>query len=253
MFGNTNPFPLSDAFLEGFKPKGRLYDFLAARASKSRSFEHYDFNVKALDTTNVWTAASGSGTTTWAVRAEAGGWIRGVGGTSSAVSGLQLSIPQKYWTGAAKAGMAVIFRLSDISEARFSAGFADALPSVNTRVVNSLATPSFNTATAGAMYVYDHTGTTTTSGLYTIGTSSTAAKVATTTNRPVNTTSGFMAIECNGAAVSLWLNDVRNPIATQANGLTPTDGMLLFLEFMQSDGNSSNVDVDAIWHWSGRI
>ena len=47
--------------------------------------------------------------------AEAGGWIRGVTGASSGVSGLQISIPQKYWTGASYALMTCGYRLSDLS------------------------------------------------------------------------------------------------------------------------------------------
>lgn len=252
-FGNDSPFPLSDAFISRFTTRGYMADFLKARASRSRSFEHYDFNIKALDTTNIWTVAAGSGATTWAVRAEAGGWIRGVGGASSAVSGLQLSIPQKYFTGAAGAGFAALIRLSDISECRLTCGFADALPSVNTKIVNSLVTPTFNTASAGAMYVYDHTGTTTTTGLYTIGTSSTAAKVATTTQRFVNATTLFVAVEVNGAVAQLWVGDVSTPLAVQHHAVTPTDGLLPFVEYQQSDGTTSNCDIDAIWHWSGRV
>lgn len=254
MFGNLNPFPLADGFIQSFMQKGRHRDFLAARASTSRSFEHYDFNIKALDTTNVWTVAAGSGATTWAVRAEAGGWIRGVGGTSSAVSGLQISIPQKYWTGTSGAGFAALIRLSDISECRLTCGFADALPSVNTRIVNSLTTPSFNTATAGAMYLYDHTGTTTTSGLYTIGTSSTAARVATTTNRFVNATTLFVAVEVIGRTARAWVGNGNNPLASQTNAMTPTDGLIPFIEYQQSDGSTSNCDIDTIWTWTnGRV
>ncbi len=253
-FGNDSPFPLSDAFLNRFKTRGYEMDFLKARASMSRSFEHYDFNVKALDTTNVWTVGAGSGATTWAVRAEAGGWIRGTGGTSSAVSGLQLSIPQKYWTGTSGAGFAALIRLSDISECRLTCGFADALPSVNTKIINSMATPTYNTATAGAMYMYDHQATTTTSGLYTIGTSSTAAKVVTTTNRFVNATTLFVAVEVNGTGAMLWLGNNSAPIAVQANAVTAADGLLPFIEYQQSDGTSSTCDIDALWHWTnGRV
>lgn len=254
MFGNLNPFPLSDRFIQSFMQKGRQRDFLASRASVSRSFEHFDFNIKALDTTNQWTVAAGSGATTWAVRVEAGGWIRGTGGTSSAVSGLQLSIPQKYWTGTSGAGFAALIRLSDISECRLTCGFADALPSVNTRIINSMATPTFNTAAAGAMYMYDHQATTTTSGLYTIGTTVTAARVATTTNRFVNATTLFVAIEVNGASARLWLGNGNGPIAAQSAAVLPADGLIPFIEYQQSDGNSSTCDIDTIWTWTnGRV
>ena len=75
-FGNDSPFPRSDAFIRRFTGgAGYKEDFLKSVAGRSRSFDVYDFQVKAIDTTNIFTACSGGTATAWAVRAEAAGWI----------------------------------------------------------------------------------------------------------------------------------------------------------------------------------
>lgn len=253
MFGNRNPFPLSDAFLRRFTTDGYKQDYLKARAGRSRSFEVYDFNVKALDTTNLWTVAAGATATTWAVRAEAGGWIRGVGGTTAATSGLQLSRPTAYMTGAAKCGMAIIYRLSAITEVRFEAGLVNALPSVNTTIVNSLTTPTFNTTASAALWVFDHTSSTTTSGLYADGSGVAASRVATSTNRPAVDTVHFVAIEVDGQKISLWTGDSNQPVAAMSAGITAADGLIPVVSFKKSNTTDMNVDIDAIFTWSGRL
>lgn len=258
MLGNDSPFPISDAFIGRFETtKGYHTDFLKLRAGRSRSFDVYDFNVKALDTTNQWTVAAGAGATTWAVLAAAGGWIRGVTGTSSGVSGLQLSIPTKYWAPTNIAGMAVLYRLSSITEIRVEMGFADALPAVNTTVVNNTSTggATFNTATAGAMALYHHSGTSTISGLYTIGTTASGAGVATAAAaRPQSSVEHFVVIECNGSGAAMWASDLSGPVAVSGStALTSTDGLIPFISIKGNDGTSKNVDIDAIFTWSGRL
>lgn len=253
MFGNRNKFPLSDAFIGLFQSSnGYEKDFLKARATTSRSFECFDFNVKALDTTNQWTVAAGATATTWAVRGEAGGWIRGVSGTTAATSGLQLSIPTSYWMGTSNCGIAFRWRPSVITETRFEMGFVNALPSVNTTVVNSLATPTFNTTATAAMYVFDHTGSTTTAGLYTDGSGVAAQKAAVTTGLPVAATSHFVAIEVIGQTVLLWVGDSPTPVASLTGAVTAADALIPAFSHKKSNTTTSNVDIDTIWVWGGR-
>lgn len=254
MLGNTNPFPLSQRNMNARLGNDLVRDILAMRNTRDYQYTVYDFDIKALDTTNVWTVAAGAGATTWAARAEAGGWLRGVTGTSSGVSGLQLSLPNKYWTPASVCGMAVLVRLSDISEVKLTAGFADALPSVNTTIINSNVTPTFNTATAGAMAHYHHSGTTTITGLYTIGTTVAAAKVATTTYRPTNSVAYFIVVECNGSSAYMFMGDNgNNPLAVATSALASADGLIPFVEAQNLDANSTNVDIDFFATWSGRL
>lgn len=251
--GNRNPFPLSDKGVGRFTSDGFRQDFLKYFATRSRSYEIYDFNIKALDTTNIWTVGAGATATTWAVRAEAGGWIRGVGGTTAATSGLQLSRPNKYMTGTSKCGMAILYRLSAITEVRFEAGLVDALPAVNTTVVNNLTTPTFNTTASAALWVFDHTGSTTTSGLYTDGSAVAAQKVATTTKRPAVDTVHFVAIEVDGQKISLWTGDSLSPVAALSAGITAADGLIPVVSFKKSDTTDMNVDIDFVATWSGRL
>lgn len=248
MFGTSSPFPLSDRILRKFTGKGSRYDFLASRASRSRSFETYDFNVKAIDTTNQWTVGATSTATTWAVLAEPGGWIRGVTGASVATGALQISIPSKYWNGTKGAGFASLIRLSAVTEVRVEQGFADVLPAVGTTAVN-LASNAFASVAAGAVYLYDHTGSTTTSGLYTIGTSVAYNAVATTTNRYASGVTLFVALEINGTSAQVWVGDGDQPLARVASGVAAADAFIPFVMAKTSSG-SKNIDIDCLWTWT---
>lgn len=253
MFGNDSPFPLVDAFIRRFKPRGYEEDFLKARASRSRSFECHDFNRSiAADVTNVWTVGATSTATTWASLAEAGGWIRGVTGASVATGALQIQAPGKFWTGTSGAGMAALIRLSAVTNIRVEMGFADVLPAVGTTAIN-YASNAFNSVAAGAVYLYDNgvAASAAVSGLYTIGSSTAYAAVATSSAFSSAATL-FVAMEIIGRNVSLWVGDVNTPV-TVTNGVTAADGILPFI-MAKTAAASKNVDIDTIWTWTnGRV
>lgn len=250
MFGNSNPFPLSDRFLGFFRSEGYQKDWMKARASATRSFECYDFNVKAIDTTNLWTATGTSTGTTWAVLAEPGGWVRAVTGASVATGGCQLSMPGKYFNGTRGAGFAALIRLSAETEVRLECGFADVLPANNTNVINSLASATFNSVTTGAVAVFDHaSGAGTTTGLYCIGSSTTGNKVATTTNRFASGVTMLIGVEVNGRNVTMFAGQPGYVIATAANGTNAADAWLPFIAANTSSG-TKNIDIDTIWTWT---
>ena len=258
MPGRSLPPAFSRATLRKVMGKtSPLFEFLDFNALRDVQFDKWDFNIKALDTTNQWTVAAGATATTWAVNASVGGWLRGVTGTTASTSGLQLSIPQKYWKGDNNAGMACLFRTSAIEELRIEIGFADALPSVNTTVVNSLTTPSYNTATDAALYVYDHTGTATTMGLYTAGTGHTAAKQAFTAPAPVADTPFFVAVQLLGNRAYLFVKSGAGPIVSANAGTTNYieggNGVLPIVSLKGSDTTSKNFDIDFICTWSERL
>lgn len=254
MLGNQNPFPLSVRNLDLQVGNARIKDFLALRCDRDYAVEKYDFNRSvAADITNTWTVAAGATATTWAMRAEAGGWIRGVSGTTAATSGLQMYIPTAFFTGTSTAGVAFLWRPSVITETRFEMGFVNALPAVNTAIVNSLATPTFNTTATAALFVFDHTGSTTTAGLYTDGSGVAAQKAAVTTNLPVAATTHFVAIEVVGQTVMLWLDNNPAPVATLTSAVTAADALLPAFSHKKSNTTTSNVDIDTIWTWSGRV
>ena len=252
MFGNNNGFPLVDRFLGYFQSsEGSHKDFLKARMSRSRSFEQYDFNIKLLDTTNIWTIAATSQATTWAVLAEPGGWIRGVTGASVATGALQIQGPQKYWNGTKGAGMAALIRLSAVTNVRLEMGFADVLPSISTTALN-LASNSFNSVAAGAVYLYDEGlgASTAMAGLYTIGSSTAYAALATSGSASFQSAATlFVAMEIIGRTVKLWVGDGPNPTASVTTGVTAADGVLPFI-MAKTQSGSKNVDIDAIWTWT---
>ncbi len=252
MFGNNNPFPLSDRFIGRFRSaEGYYKDFLKARQSRSRSFEFYDFNVKAVDTTNTWTIAATSTGTTWAVLAEPGGWIRGVTGASVATGGIQIQAPQKYWNGTKGAGMAALIRLSAVTNVRVEMGFADVLPANGTLMINT-ASAAFVSTVSGAVYLYDE-GTSASaaiSGLYTIGTSNAYGVVA-TTGKPtfMSAATLFVAMEIYGTGVAVWVGDGSSPAAVANNAFTAADGVLPFI-YVKTASGSKNVDLDLVSTWT---
>lgn len=253
-FGNDSPHPLHDDMLKRWTgDRGWMMDFLKSRASLSRQFDIYDFNVKALDTTNIWTATNTSTSTQWAVLASPGGWLRGVSGASVATGALQLSQPTKYWNGTQGAGFASLIRISDETEVRIEQGFADVLPAIGTNAINSLASATFNSVTTGAVYVYDHvSGTGATSGLYAIGSSTTGNKVATTTNRYASGTTLGVIVEVNGRSVQCWVSAGGGPAPVLASGATMTtaaDTWLPFVQFKTNNG-SKNLDIDLMATWT---
>ncbi len=247
-------FPMSEAQLRKMGGMGLRFDFLKMLALRNNAgliAPQYDFQIKAVDTTNLWTVAAGATATTWAVRAEPGGWIRGVTGTTAATSGLQLSIPQKYWNGDVGSLLLCLLKISAITEIRVEVGFADALPSVNTTVVNSLSTPSFNTTAAAAAFVYDHTGSTTTMGLYGIGTAVAANKTAVTAPVPVADTLYPVCVQLVTNKAFLYLGDSDTPVASV--DIEGGDGLIPFVSVKGSNTSSKNVDIDLFLPQSGRL
>lgn len=254
MAGGQESFALARQQLKRIGGKSPLRNFLDYMAIRDVSLERHDFNLKALDTTNAYSVDAGATATTWAVQEEAGGWIRGVTGTTAATSGLQLQLAgKKYWTGTSNAGMAIIYRTSAITEIRLEMGFVNALPSVNTTVVNSLTTPTFNTTATAALYVFNHTGSTTTSGLYTKGSAASAQKSLFTTGRPVADTAHFVVIQVIGSTVLCWTSDSAQPQTSLTSGITAADGMIPVVSVKKSSTDSANVDIDMIAAWSERV
>jgi len=249
MFGNSFNFPLSTKNLKRLAGGSPERDFLKMLASRNIALEKHDFNRSlTADVTNTWSVGASSTATTWAVLAEPGGWLRGVTGASVATGGLQLYGANKFWNGTRGAGIAALIRLSAVTEIRAEIGFADVAPAAATNLVN-LPSAAFNSAVSAAVYLYDHTGSTTTSGLYTIGTSNAYGAVATTTNRFSSAAVLFVALEINGTGVQLWLGDGARAITGAVSAFTAANGVVPFLGFTTSSG-SKNVDIDTIWTWT---
>lgn len=244
--------PLTEKELRKFLQEGAKFDFLKYY-SVGMVHQFDDFLGDAINL-DLYASTAGATATAYASTADRDGMIRGVHGTTAATSGLLLQTPAM-WYGDYYCGVEVCFRLSVITEQRIEIGFGNAVPAANTTVVNSLATPTFNTLANGVVYVYDHAGSTTTSGFYSDGTSSTAAaaKTATTTNRPVADTWQTVRIQTFGSnnSAALWVDGKR---LVNTGGVLHEGGTanVFFISATRSDTTDCNLDIDYIRLWQER-
>lgn len=244
--------PLSDRELKRFNQKSAEYEFLRYLTT-DRVHIFDDFTQPVIATDNWTYTTPGATTTGFAHSAHASGIIRGVSGTTAATSGLKITTPAM-WSGDLFCGMEIRLRTSVITEDRHEMGFASTSPSINTKYVNSMATPTFNTTANGALYLYDHATATTTSGLYTIGTAITAAKTATTTNRIVADTWQKVRIQIVTNHVYLWVDGIPL-VKHNVSGTNYVEGgtlASLVLSIVRSDTTDANQDVDYIRVWQDR-
>ena len=246
----TNGFPLSKAELAKTLDLGNpVYEFLEHYAKRDVVFFFDDFGQKALNTTNDWSVAAGNTATTWARVAGTSGLLRGVAGTTAATSGLQIYGANKDWNGTLNSGMEIRFRDSVILEGRLEMGFVDALAAVNTNLVNSMSTPTFNTVATAALFMYDHTGSTITQGLYTDGSGVSAQKTAITSGLTAATFT-TVRIQIIGQTVHLWIDGTF--MTSLTSGITAADTMVPCFASKSSDTTDRNINIDFIGVWSDR-
>jgi hypothetical protein len=252
--------PLSERELKRFKQRDAEYEFLRYLTTDRRHFFE-DFGSPVADgfvaETNIGHliyTTPGATTTGFAHVAHADGVIRGVSGTTAATSGLKIATPVEYY-GDQMCGMEVRYRTSVITEERIEMGFASTSPSINTKYVNSMATPTFNTTANAALDLYDHATATTTSGLYTIGTAITAAKTATTTNRPVADTWQTIRIQVVTNHVYVWVDGIPL-VKHNTSGTNYIEGgtaAAWVFSVVRSDTTDANQELDYVRTWQNRL
>ncbi len=255
LFANDSPRvgnQLSESELRKFLSHGPKFSYLRFMSVDCVHFFD-DFLVDTINLDN-YVVDAGATATAFAHSAASGGIIRGVHGTTAATSGLRLLTPA-IWLGDNNCGMEIRYRLSVITEQRLEIGFGNAIPAVNTSVVNSLTTPTFNTLANGVVYVYDNASAVTTSGFYSDGTGATAAaaKVATTTNRPVADTYQTVRIQTfgNNNMAGLWV-DGQLLVATSTVLHEGGTSNIFFVDAKRSDTTDCNLDIDYIRIWQQR-
>ncbi len=246
-------YPLSELELRKYMGNGPRFEFLRFFA-RDRIHIFDDFTQPVIATDNWTYTAPGATATGFVHSPHQSGIIRGVSGTTAATSGLKITTPAM-WYGDQFAGMEMRLRTSVITETRIEAGFAATSPTINTKYINSLATPTFNTTANGALYVYDNASATTTTGLYTIGTAITAAKTATTAQRFVADTFLTVRIQLVIDQVYCWVNGqlmVKHNVGTTQYIEGGTANSLV-LSIVRSDTTTANNDVDYIRVWQARL
>ena len=257
MAGTTLAYPrsgfvLSAAELRRAYARGPLERFLRFYAKRDVVLLFDDFMTKALDATNLYTVATGATATAFAPsQTLEDGVLRGVSGTTAATSGLQFQIPVTGFTGSKNAGCEVRWQTSVVTETRIEMGFVNALPAVNTSIVNNLTTPTYNTTATAALYLFDNASSTNTGGLYMIGSAVSATKSATTTTYPTAATYQTVRIQVNGTKVSMWVDGILVAQPT-ADGLTAADALKFVFSHKKNDTTTSNVDIDYIAVWKDR-
>lgn len=232
--------------------KGPLYEFLSPYALGSTVNFVDDFALAALDASSWTVPTAGATATTWAITLAPNGLLRGITGTTAATSGLKMNTPA-IWSAANNMGCEIRYKASVITEHRFEMGFVNAMPTINTTVVNSLVTPTFNTTADAVVYAYNHTGSTTSSGLYTIDSTAVtgiAQLAATTTNRVVAATTQTVRMTLNGAIATLWLDGVK--VAATAAAVNPATSCQFMISLKANSTTSTSVDVDYVRVWSDR-
>lgn len=258
LFGReaTGTYVLSEAQLRKFTGRGAMHRFLEYLATGDACVIFDDFTTKALNTTNDYSVAAGATATTWAINGQANGVIRGATGTTAATSGLHLLLNATgmgTWTGARSCGIEVMWQTSDITELRFEVGFGATFPAVNTVMVATnigSGTPTFNTTADGMVYLYNHTGSTTTMGLFSIGTGITAQRVNNTIAAPVNATFQRVSVQTNGQHGFVQVNGVT--VARIATGIVAATAMYPIVAIKNNSTTSQNIDLDYIRIWQNR-
>lgn len=245
-------YPLSDAEIYKKMARNPLSEFLRFQ-SRDRVHFFDDFLVDTINLDN-YVLAAGATATAFAHSAHASGIVRGASGTTAATSGLQIYTPAM-WYGDQFAACEIRMRTSVITETRLEMGFADALPAVNTSVGNNLSTPTFNTAADVAMYLFDDASSTVTSGLYTDGTSITAAKTATTSGRPTANTFITVRLQLVVNHVLMWVNGqlLASHNTAGTDYIEGGTACRFFLSHKKSNTTDSNIDIDYIRVWQARL
>lgn len=262
---NVNPTwpqigsPLSERELKRFTQRSAEYEFLRYMTTDRRHFFE-DFGSPVADgfvaATNIGHliyTTPGATATGFVHLAHPDGVIRGVSGTTAATSGLKIATPVEY-LGDLMCGMETRIRTSVITDTRIEVGFASTSPAISTKYVNSLSTPTFNTTANGAFYVYDHLTATTTSGLYTIGTSITAAKTATTTNRIVADTWQRVRLQVVTNHVYVWVDGIPL-VKHNTSGTNYIEGgtaAAWVISVVRADTTDANNDIDFVRLWQDR-
>lgn len=228
------------------------YQFLDNLSLRDVVYFFDDFDELVLDTTNRWSVGAGASATTWAILQTASvagqdGMLRGVSGSTAATSALQLFRPVMF-KGDNFCGMEVYWKSSVLVNKRVEIGFANAAPAINTTIINNITTPTFNTVTDAAVYMFDNASATNTMGLYTLNSDgATAAKTAFTRQLPTVNVYTHVRLEIKTDSAWLWVNGDMVASLTGADASGAIEGgtaLLPIISIKSADTVQGNFDVD---------
>lgn len=240
--------------------KDPLYEFLSYFAGNDVVHFFDDFKGDTLSGDD-WLVANGGGAgiASYAINVQEDGFIRATTGTGNGdTSTCTIVSPAIYYGDRYSGCMFKWTGITAVTETRIEQGFVDVIPGSTKPIVNVLATPSVNTSVVdAAISVYDHTGTTTTNQLTTIGTSITAAKTTFTPPTAIAaTTVNRIRLQLTGATngALLWMDGIL--MAQHATGGTSYieggSALALVALIRASNATSKSHDIDFIRAWKDR-
>lgn len=220
-------------------------------------FEKDDFTDDTLNT--FWTAVAnggGAGAADPVITVAEDGMIAFATGTAGDATASSSLISAANFYGDRNCGVRFGFITpAAVTECRIEMGFTDVVPGSSKSVVNSLTTPTVNTAVAdAAVYVFNHAGSTTTHELVTIGTAISAAK---TTYSPPTAwgTAEYheVQIQLLTNKVVCYVDDVN--IGEHNAGADSIEGgsaLAVWFRTSASNGTSKTTKLDYVARWKDR-
>lgn len=246
-------FPLSRRELAKFTQSGPMREFLDYYASRDLVVSFDDFLGDTINL-DMYAVANGGGASaaSFATNVQVNGVIRATSGTAGDDTASASLITPANWYGDLNASVECRWKLvgAAVTETKVEIGFVDVVPGSNKSVINSLVTPTVNTAVVdAALDTYRHASSTTTNELATIGSSITAAK---TTFTPVNTVASAVysttRIMIMTNFVKLWRDgvEVASHSAAATDYIEGTNPVAFWAYLAASNSTSKNLDIDYI-------
>jgi hypothetical protein len=232
-----------------------LNQYLRRFASHSKRYFRDDFEG---DTINLDNYALGNGggasSVAFAANVQEGGAILATTGTANDATASESLIMPLTWYGDRFAGMEVLFKPSALTEIKVEIGFIDGVPASNTSGVNNISTPTFYSADA-ALFHFNHTGSTTTCGFYTVGSTSNQPDAVTAITSTVSSSAwNRVRVQLFTNNAACWLNGqlVANH-HTDANGYVEGGVALAPWVYVRANSaTSKTLSVDQIEVWGDR-
>lgn len=251
-------FPLSLQNLRKSMGRSPLFDHLRMGARRDVVSMFDDFVGDTMDT--FWTAVAnggGSGATAFAITVAENGNISATTGTANDDTTTQSIVGPAIYRGDRNCGIEFrVIPITAVTELRIELGFVDVIPGSNKPIINSLVTPSVNTSVVdAAVFVYDHTGSTTTTELATKGTAITAAKAAIVMPTAVAAGTPFtVRLQLITNQVRCWVDGVN--VANLRSGATDyIEGGSLVAPvalIRASNATSKSLKIDYVHIWQDR-
>jgi hypothetical protein len=248
---------LSRAELRKVMGLSPLYSFLEYFAKADVFYEAFDFRGDTIPGDD-WAVANGGGTgvASYAVNVQRAGVIRATTGTSGNDTASASIISPAIYYGDALCGVSFRWKpVSAVTEARIEQGFVDVVPGSTKSVVNSLTTPTVNTSVVdAAVCVYNHTGSTTTNELVTIGSSISAAKFTYTPPTAIAAgTWNTVRLQIITNQAYLWMDGLLVAVPSGATDyIEGGSAIAIWARVAASNGSSKSHDIDLIQAWENR-